>query len=44
MGTAFLFVLVHSSANLVILACLQKGIVGMYSEIILRKQDDPITF
>lgn len=44
MGTAFLFVLVHSSANLVILACPQKGIVGMYSEIILRKQDDPITF
>lgn len=44
MGTAFLFVPVRSSASLVILACPQKGIVGMHSEIIMRKQDDPITF
>lgn len=44
MGQAFLFVRVHSSANLVRLASPQKGIVGMFSEIIIRQQDDPITF
>lgn len=44
MGQAFLSVLVHSSANLVRLACPQKGVVGMFSEIIIRQQDDPITF
>lgn len=44
MGQAFLFVRVHSSANLVRLASPQKGIVGMFSEIIMRQQDDPITF